>query len=288
MRLRHKEMITGIVLALPCIAGFIVFFAAPFLVSLYYCFTKGIGGIEFVGFENFISLINSNSFRLAAINTIKFNAISVPVIMAFSLALALLLNSKVKGVSRFKTFFILPLVIPVASVILVWQILFSEYGALNGVLSGFGVQPVDWMSTGWSFYILIMLYVWKNCGYNIVLFLAGLNNIPVEYYESARIDGAGRLTCFFKITIPFLVPTGFFVFIISIINSFKVFREAYLLAGSYPYFDIYMLQHFMNNNFQNLNYQRLSTAAFLIMVLIVILVLVLFRFENRYSKYLQS
>jgi multiple sugar transport system permease protein len=288
MKLRHKEMIIGIVLALPCIAGFIVFFAAPFLVSLYYCFTKGIGDIEFVGFENFINLINSDSFRLAAVNTIKFNAICVPVIMALALALALLLNSKVKGVSRFKTFFILPHVIPVASVILVWQILIGEYGTLNALLSRFGLQPVDWLGTGWSFYILVILYVWKNCGYNMILLLAGLNNIPVEYYESAHIDGAGRLTCFFKITIPFMVPTGFFVFIISIINSFKVFREAYLLAGSYPHFDIYMLQHFMNNNFQNLNYQRLSTAAFLVMVLIVILVFVLFRFENRYSKYLHS
>jgi ABC-type sugar transport systems, permease components len=263
------------------------FFAAPFLISLYYCFTRGIGGAEFAGLENFVSLIESDSFRLAATNTFKFNIVSVPAIMALSLLLAVLLNSRVKGVAHFKTFFILPLVIPVASVILVWQILFSENGTINGILYGFGLQPVDWLNTGWSFYILVLLYVWKNCGYNIVLFLAGLNNIPAEYYESARIDGAGRLTCFFRITVPFLIPTGFFVFIISIINSFKVFREAYLLAGSYPYFDIYMLQHFMNNNFSNLNYQRLSTAAFIIVVFIVMLVFFLFRIENRMGRELQ-
>jgi len=283
-KLRHKEMIVGVVFALPCIAGFIVFFAAPFLISLYYCFTKGIGGTEFVGIENFVSLLQSDSFRMAAVNTFKFNMVSVPVIMIISLSLAILLNSKAKGVSSFKTFFILPLVIPVASVILVWQIIFGEYGCLNGILAELGFQTVDWLNTGWSFYILVMLYVWKNCGYNIVLFLAGLNNIPREYYESAWIDGAGRFTCFLKITVPFLIPTGFFVFIISIINSFKVFREAYLLAGSYPFFDIYMLQHFMNNNFNNLNYQRLSTAAFIIIVIIVVLVQFLFRLEKRFSR----
>jgi len=277
-------MIVGGLFAVPCVAGFTVFFAAPFLISLYYCFTKGISGTEFAGFENFISLFKSDSFRLAAVNTIKFNFVSVPVIMALSLALAFLLNSKVKYASVFKTFFILPLVIPVASVILVWQIFFGEYGTLNGILAGFKLQTADWLNSGWSFFILVLLYVWKNCGYNIILFIAGLNNIPAEYYETAKIDGAGRLKCFLKVTIPFLIPAGFFIFIISIINSFKVFREAYLLAGSYPHQDIYMLQHFMNNNFGNLNYQRLSTGAFMVVVLIAILVFFLFKFEDRFSS----
>jgi len=282
-------MIIGGVFALPIVVGFVLFFAAPFLASLYYCFTKGLGGTEFVGLENFIHLIESDSFRLATANTVKFIFISVPVIIMLALILALLLNRKGKDISCFKTFFILPLVIPVASVILFWNIVFDEYGILNGILSSFVMwQPIDWLNTGWSFYILVTLYVWKNCGYNIILFLAGLNNIPEEYYEAARIDGGGRLICFFKITVPFLIPTGFFVFIISIINSFKVFREAYLIAGNYPYFDIYMLQHFMNNNFQNLNYQRLSTAAFLMMIVVFILVFILFRFENKISKNLQN
>lgn len=288
MKMRHKEMIAGGILAAPCIAGFAVFFAAPFLISLYYCFTEGISGTGFAGINNFKSLLESNSFRLAAINTLKFNFISVPVILLLSLSISLLLNSKVKYISVFKSLFILPLVIPVASVIYVWQILFGEYGTINGILILCNLQPVDWLNSGWSFFILVSLYVWKNCGYNIILFIAGLNNIPVEYYEAASIDGAGWVKCFLKITLPQLIPTGFFVFIISIINSFKVFREAYLLAGSYPHQDIYMLQHFMNNNFDNLNYQRLSTAAFFIVALIVLLVFFLFRFEERYGMDLRT
>lgn len=284
MKLKHKEAIVGGVFVLPCITGFIIFFAGPFIISLYYCFTKGISKIEFVGLENFISLLGSKSFRLAASNTLKFNVISVPVIMGISLFFALLLNKHLKGIALFRVFFIMPLVIPVASVILVWQIMYNEYGVINGILSGLGFKTIEWMNTGWSFYILVLLYVWKNCGYNVILFLAGLNSIPKEYYESAYIDGAGNYKCLTKITLPFLIPTIFFVFIISIINSFKVFREAYLMAGSYPHFDMYMLQHFMNNNFYNLNYQRLSTAAFLMLIIIVILVFILFKVEERLSK----
>ncbi|RCX14291.1 multiple sugar transport system permease protein [Anaerobacterium chartisolvens] len=213
-----------------------------------------------------------------------FNAIAVPLIVIFSFSFALLLNRQIKGLAFFRSFFILPLVIPVASVILVWNIMFNEYGVVNGILSNFNLQPVDWLRSDWSMAVLIILYLWKNCGYNMILFAAGLNSIPKEYYESARIDGAGWYTCLSKITIPFLIPTGFFVVMISVINSFKIFREAYLLAGSYPSLRIYMLQHFMNNNFFNLSYQRLTTAAFIMSVGIALLVLVLFKIEARFGR----
>ncbi len=284
MKLKYKEAVAGYVFALPSIVGFIVFFAAPFLVSLYYCFTKGISGTEFVGLDNFIDLLNAESFQLAAKNTLKFNIVSVPTIIIVSLLVAMGLNGKLKSVSYFRTFFILPLVIPISSVILVWQIFFSNNGIMNGFINIFGLQAVRWLDSEWVFYILVLLYIWKNCGYNMILFLAGLNSIPREYYEAAEIDGAGSFICFRYITLPFLVPTTFFVFIISMINSFKVFREAYLLGGSYPHFDIYMLQHFINNNFSNLNYQRLCTAAFLVLVVIVVLTSVFYKVENKYGK----
>lgn len=282
--LKSRESIAGVLFALPSLTGFALFSMIPFIMSLYYCFTEGIGGTRFVGLSNFISLLQSGSFQLASKNTLIFNTISVPLIIIVSFIFALLLNGKIKGLSYFRSFFILPLVIPVSSVILVWQILFNEYGALNHFLSDFGIRPVDWMRSGWSLGVLTLVYIWKNCGYNIVLFLAGINSIPKEYYESARMDGAGSLICMTKITIPFLVPTGFFVFIMSIVNSFKVFREAYLLAGSYPDTHIYMLQHFMNNNFNNLSYQRLTTAAFLMAAAIGLLVFFMLKIESRFGR----
>jgi len=284
LKLKTKEALAGLAFAFPSLAGFVLFFVAPFFLSLYYCFTEGIGDMRYVGLKNFQSLFQSSSFLLALKNTLRFNALCLPLIFIVSLSFALILNTKMKGLPFFRSLFILPLVIPVASVILVWQIVFHDKGFLNTVLSFWGIPAIDWLNSENALAILIMLYIWKNCGYNMILLLAGLNNIPKEYYESARIDGAGSLLCFWKITLPYLAPSGFFVLVISIINAFKVFRESYQLAGNYPHQSIYMLQNFMNNNFHNLSLQRLSTAALLMLIIIGLLVSFLFRIEARMRR----
>ncbi|ENK0839547.1 sugar ABC transporter permease [Clostridium botulinum] len=283
MNLKKRESITAYIFALPSIIGFLLFFYIPFIISLVYCFTQGVGDIEYVGFQNFVDLFQNDAFILAFKNTLIFNAVSVPLVMIISLGITLILNSKIKKGSFFRTVLTLPLIIPLASVALVWQIFFRQTGVVNGVLLKFGIMGPDWLKTKWSFYILILLYVWKNCGYNMIIFLAGLNNVPKEYYEAASIDGCGKINMFFKITLPLILPTIFFVFIISIINSLRVYREAYLLSGQYPDPSIYMLQHFMNNNFTNLNYQRLSTASVIVFILVAVLVYSLFKLQKKYE-----
>lgn len=283
MNLKKRESITAYIFALPSIIGFLLFFYIPFIISLVYCFTQGVGDIEYVGFQNFVDLFQNDAFILAFKNTLIFNAVSVPLVMIISLGITLILNSKIKKGSFFRTVLTLPLIIPLASVALVWQIFFRQTGVVNGVLLKFGIMGPDWLKTKWSFYILILLYVWKNCGYNMIIFLAGLNNVPKEYYEAASIDGCGKINMFFKITLPLILPTIFFVFIISIINSLRVYREAYLLSGQYPDPSIYMLQHFMNNNFTNLNYQRLSTASVIGFILVAVLVYSLFKLQKKYE-----
>ncbi|OPZ94607.1 MAG: L-arabinose transport system permease protein AraP [Firmicutes bacterium ADurb.Bin419] len=284
LNIKNKEALVGYMFSMPYLIGFLIFFVIPTVISIYYCFTKGIGGVKFVGLDNFKSLLSSGSYLLAVKNTLIFNAISVPLIIIVSLFLALLLNKAFRGMRYFRMFFVMPLVIPVASIILVWQITFNEFGALNSILNRFNLNTVNWLKSEWSMAILVLLYVWKNCGYNIILFTAGINSIPKDYYEAADIDGASSFRRLIAITLPLLIPTGFFVFIISIINSFKVFREAYLLCGDYPPMNMYMLQHFMNNNFNNLNYQRLSTASLLMGLAIAALVFVLYKVEGRYGK----
>ncbi len=281
MKIKYKEALAGYAFTFPHLLGFVVFFAIPTIISIYYCFTAGVSEVRFVGLENFKSLLKSSSYILAVKNTLIFNAISIPLIMILSFLFALLLNKALRGMEYFRMFFLLPLVIPIASVIQVWRTVFDGYGVLNGVLNSLNIKPVDWLGTNWSMAVLVLLYIWKNCGYNIILFTAGLNSIPKEYYEAASIDGADGFKRLWKITLPLVIPTGFFVFIISMINSFKVFREAYLLGGDYPHQKIYMLQHFMNNNFTNLNYQRLSTASVLMGVFIVFLVYILYKFEGK-------
>jgi len=280
-KLSRKESFAGFLFCLPSILGLLVFFVIPFCVCIYMSFTENIGSSDFVGLKNYMDVLGSAAFRLAAVNTFRFNLVAVPAIMAVSLAVALLLFRKLQGYNFFRTVFIFPLVLPAASVVLFFQIVFSETGMINDILGWFDISPVNWMKSSDSFAVLVVLYIWKNSGFNIILFLSALNSIPREYYEASDIDGAGKRAQFFGITLPLIVPYTFFIFIISVINSFKSFREAYALFGSHPDQGIYMIQHFMNNNFQNLNYIRLAVGAILIFVVIFILVLLLLGAKNK-------
>jgi len=268
----------------PSLLGFAVFYMIPFVGGMYYSLVDSPFNREFVGLRNYIDLLGNPSFIKAVKNTAVFTSLCVPLNMILSLGLAILLNKGIYGKSILRTIFITPLVVPVASVVLVWQSMFDINGALNALITSLGHSPVDWMKSDWARVAVVIVYLWKNIGYSMVLFLAGLQNIPVEYYEAAKIDGAGIWKQFTSITLVYLTPTAFFVFIMSIINSFKVFREAYLISGDYPHSSIYMLQHYMNNMFAGLDYQKLTTAAFIMASFIVMLVLVLFMIERRINK----
>ncbi|MGL6173460.1 MAG: carbohydrate ABC transporter permease, partial [Cellulosilyticaceae bacterium] len=136
-------------------------------------------------------------------------------------------------------------------------------------------NAIDWMKTDWAFWVLVASYIWRNIGYNMVLWLAGLSNISPTVYEAARVDGANAWQQFAKITIPQLLPTLFTIVVLSLLNSFKVFREAYLVAGDYPHDSMYMLQHLFNNWFTSLDIDKLSAAATLMAAVIFILILLL-------------
>lgn len=285
--MKRKNVYYAAIFLGPSLLGFLIFYFLPFITSIYYSLMDSPVNGNFVGMSNYISLLQNSVFLLAGSNTLLFTVISVPLIMLAALALALLLNKAIYFRNQIRMLFISPLVIPVASVVLVWQIVFSNHGVINGFLNLLGLETVDWMDTGWSRAVVIVVYIWKNLGYNIILFLAGLQNIPREYYESSQIDGASAFRRFTSITLVYLTPTTFFVFVMSIINSFKVFRETYLIAGSYPQQSIYMLQHYMNNMFASLNYQKLTSAAFIMAFIITILVVLLFRVERSISKTLE-
>lgn len=283
-RLRMRDGWTAGFFLAPSLAGFAIFFFIPFGVGFYYSLIDSPIDGTFVGFHNYIELLGNEVFRRAALNTLLFTAVSVPLNMLLSLLLAMLLNRNIWLRNWLRIGFLAPLVIPVASVVLVWQVLFDLNGSLNGWLHALGYAPKDWMESGMAFWVVVVVYLWKNVGYNMVLFLAGLQNIPADYYEAASIDGAGRFRQWRTITLVYLTPTAFFVFIMSIVNSFKVFRETYMIAGEYPQERIYMLQHYMNNMFKSLDYQKLTSAAFLMAAVIVVLVAVLFAVERRMAR----
>ena len=174
--------------------------------------------------------------------------------------------------------------VPVASVILIWQVLFHYNGLVNDILLVFGGNKIDWLKSEHAQIVVILLFLWKNLGYNMILFMAALSAIPKEIMEVAVLESASPFQIFRYIKIRYLSSTILFVTIMSLINSFKVFREIYLLTGSYPYDTIYMLQHFMNNAFAQLDYQKLSAAAILMSLVMVVIIGILFLTENYFGK----
>ncbi|TVY04298.1 carbohydrate ABC transporter permease [Cohnella terricola] len=284
-RLARRELLAALCFLAPSLFGFSVFYLIPFGQSVLTSFQDRIGGsFTLVNYEE---LLLSSSFQKAASNTFWFTAISVPILVAVSLLLALLLNQRVFIRNWLRTAYVLPLVVPVASIVLVWQILFDWNGALNAVLQHFGFDRQDWMKSEWAGFVIVLVYVWKNIGYNVILFLAGLQNIPDQYYEIADLEGAGPVRKLFGITLTYLTPTTFLVVLMSVLNSFKVFRETYLVAGAYPYDRIYMMQHYMNNMFLSLDIQKVSSAAVLMALCIMALVFVLFRTERIFRSYME-
>lgn len=281
---RGKDFLKSMCFLSPSLLGVGIFFILPFCVVVYYSLIDGVGSKNFVFLQNFIKLFDNSAFRLAAKNTLSFSAMAVPLAVVLSIVLALMLECRIPLKSQFRTFFLSPMMVPVASVVLIWQVLFNYNGTVNEFLMLFGADKIDWLQSQFAPVVVLLLFLWKNLGYNMILFMAALNNIPKELLEVADVEGAGEMYKFFAIKLRYLSPTVLFVTILSLINSFKVFREVYLLAGAYPYETLYTLQHFMNNTFDSLDYQKLSAAAVVMALVMVVIIALLFKAEDWFGK----
>lgn len=276
IKLSKKEKVSILILILPSLMGIMIFYLIPYVLMLGYSFF-GSGSV----IDQYLLVLNNSVFQLASRNTLIFALISVPLLILLSMLMAIALNKKILFRSNLRTVFILPLILPVATIIIFFEMFFDLNGFLNYIMSVFKISPINWINSQYAMVVIITIYIWKNIGYNIILFLAGLQSIPVEYYEAAKLDGAGWYRSFRHITFIYLMPTTFFVLIISIINSFKVFKEIYILTGSYPHNSIYMLQHYMNNLFHKLEYSKLVTAAIIMSFFIICVVWVLFKIQKK-------
>lgn len=263
------------------IAGITLFYVYPLILSMTECFTQGIHEKTFVGLENFKDLFENKAFRLATANTVKFFEVSLPLVMILPLWLALSLSRMRRGSAILSRSMILPIAIPTVSLSVLCDVLFSFDGLANRVLAIIGVSAVDFVNSDAAFGYLVGLYLFRYAGYNFILFLAGLSGIRREYYESAQVDGASSWRMFRSITCPLLWPTTLLVFMMSIINGFKIFREAYLIGGNYPHESIYLLQHFMNNQFIKLNYHSLSCVSVLVFSIVSVFMVVLVWVQSR-------
>lgn len=280
---RKRKFSSGLFIA-PSFLGVLVFFVIPFLVVVFYSMVDNPVSNQFVGLANFKQVLDNAAFQTAVRNTVRFSLLAVPLAVLLSLLLAIVLEAKIPFRSYFRTFFLSPMMVPVASIVLIWQVLFHYNGAVNDVLAVFGVDKIDWFKSEYSTIVIVILFLWKNLGYNMILFMAALASVPKDILEVARLESATPLQTFFYIKIRYLSSTILFVTIMSLINSFKIFREIYLLTTDYPYDTIYMLQHYMNNKFRNLDYQALSAAAILMSLAMILIIGILFLVENCFGK----
>ena len=279
----RKSLISWLFLA-PSLLGVMLFFVAPFGVVIYYSLINNPIQKNFVGFANYINVWNNGAFKLAGINTLKFSFVAVPLAVLLSLFLAAVMESRIPFKSYFRSFFLSPLMVPTASVVLIWQVMFHYNGIINNFTAAFGADKIDWLKSDKAQVVIIALFLWKNLGYNMILFMSALASIPKELLEVAELENASKYQIFWYIKVRYMSSSILFVTIMSLINSFKVFREVYLMTGDYPVDSLYMLQHFMNNTFASLDYQKLSAAAIIMFIVVTGLVYIMYAVENYYGK----
>ena len=258
MKFEKKQVVWAYIFLLPSLIGIAVFYVIPYIMCIYSSFvSKG----SFAGLDNYINLFQNKAFLYALRNTVIFTAVAIPLLMIISFLIAKFLTSFKKISAFFRSAYLMPIVIPAASLIYVWQLLFDDYGVVNNILSSLGIDTVQFFSSGFSMVMIIIIYIWKNCGFCVILFTAGLANLPKSVHESAYLEGASGFKTTIKITLPLITPTTFFVFLMAVINSFRMFRESFSLFGTYPNENIYFLQNFINNNYNNFNYPQLASSA---------------------------
>ena len=271
----NKENFAAWIFIMPALLGTLIFIIIPVLGSLGLSFTKWnlLGSPEFVGFSNYKTLLGSDEFFLVLTNTIVY-ALSTTVFgVILPLVLASILNSKIRGADFFKTAYFLPFVTPMIVIAIVWEWIFDPN---QGILNYIFHLDINWLyDVQFAMPALILVSVWKLIGYNMAIFLAGLQGISNSLYEAAKIDGANALKSFFKITLPMLSPTIFFVIIITTISSFQVFDLIYLMTEGGPQNSTNVLVYWLYKSaFEFFEVGKASAIAYILFIIIFVLTII--------------
>lgn len=271
--MKKKKYLSGYLLIAPVTLGCLLFYGIPFGMVVSYSFKSSPGRMgRFVGLLNYENVLGNELFRLACWNTFCFFLVGLPLNLLIAYGIALLLKGQAQRHEILKSVLLLPYVMPVTGAVLLVEQIFGRDGKLNLLLDAFGLSPSNWLESSWAFVIVLLLYLWKNVGYGVILLLAGLMTIPKEQYSVSELDGAGSWQKFWHITTPQMWNPVFFALLFAMINGFKCFREIFLIGGEHPGKELYMMQHFMNNNFENLNYGKLSVASVLLFAAITVVI----------------
>lgn len=271
---------------MPSFAGVMIFVIFPFADVVGRSFHTAITG-QYVGTGNYETIFANSAFLMAVKNTFRFTAVGIPLLVVLGLAAALPLG-KSKYVQTIKSLYLFPMAMPTATIVVVWRMIFAEKGFLNKYAalsaSALGLdfpENVDFLGSGAAFYVLIGTYIWKNLGYTVVLWLAGILSVNGDILEAAAADGAGKWQSLWLVLLPNLKGSLYTIVVLSFLNSFKIYREAYLVAGAYPHDSIYLLQHLFNNWFVNLDLDKMAAAAVVCAVFLSVFILTLQRLWDK-------
>ena len=287
-----RKYIKGYLFILPNFIGFFVFMALPIIMGLVISFTdyNGFSQFNFVGLKNYIDMFNDEYFTVSLKNNLVYTLVTVPGTIVFALLLAVGVNKGIKGSSLFKTMFFLPNISSMVAVGIVWAMIFNPtQGPLNQVLMALGVaNPPQWLSaTKTALGSVMVVAIWKQAGYYMIIILAGLQSIPSQLYEAASIDGANSVEKFFKITLPMLSPTMFMVTILSIINSFQVFDLVNIMTQGGPGRSTNVLVYrIYQEGFQKLQFGYASAMAYFLFIIIMVITLIQFRGQKKWVNYM--
>lgn len=288
---QKKNMLNGWLFILPNVLGFLVFIMGPVLASFVLSFTKwdGFAVPEFVGFQNYIKMFGRESFKISFWNTIYYTAVFVPVTLSLAILAAVLLKNTTRLAKVFRTAFFLPYLSSTVAVAIVWQLLYHPtMGPINTTLMSLGIEnPPKWLSSqDWAMLSVIIMSIWRSIGYYMVIYLAALQGIPPMLYEAAEIDGASPVQRFFKITLPSLSPTIFFTLIISVIHSFKVFDQVFILTEGGPGRATNVLAYVIyNESFVNYKMGYASAMAYILFAMIMVITIIQFRGQRKWVNY---
>jgi len=286
-----KRKLTPYIFLSPILIGMLVLSVGPILVSFIASFTQWdiVSPPQWIGAGNYKEIVSSDLFWQVLRNTFYYVALAVPLTIVLSLFLAIAVNRKLKGIGLFRTVYFLPVVTSMVAVAIVWGWLYNpEYGLINYVLrSWFGVQGPAWLrDPNWAMPAMIIVGVWKALGYNMMIFLAGLQSVPDEYYEAARLDGANTRQRFFSITLPMLTPTIFFVLVVTLIGSFQVFEQTYILTRGGPANATLTISYFIfQNAFQFFRMGYASALAYVLFAIVFVLTLIQLRYQKKWVFY---
>lgn len=247
---------------LPGLLGLMVFHLVPFIGGIYFSLTDGTVHNRLVWFQNYQRVWGNAAFQQGLKNSLELSLISAPLIFLISFILAVMLKSLRENSLAYRNILLMPYLVPSSALLIIWMVLFDFGGPVNRLVTALGFERVMWLESGALRVPIVLLYVWKNVGFSVVIFSAALQSVPDEYYEFAMLEGAGPVRQAGSITLPLILPTAFLVFVLAWVNAFKIFKEVYFIGGAYPRDEVYTLQHFMNNRFAKLEYQDVTTAAY--------------------------